>query len=188
MFSLFLIRLQKTQACDALIALYTVQSKIELYGFTRRLVKALEVCMNRDNDSQKEILICTMELNKLKDELENRNIQKKDIIPQNIANLIILIIEYYNSNKLLNEFNEDIVPLLRLVKISFDKKFDKNFMSRYIDFYRRLFTTKSLIYKHHHIWNDHIQEIISRIETYFVDDSCFSSSDFIHNEFLKLVQ
>jgi hypothetical protein len=162
-----------------------------LYEFTRRLVKALQVCLSKDNYNQREIQISTMELNNLKSEFENRNIQmKKDNISQNIIKIMILLIEYYSYHKLINEFNEDIVPLMKIAKRFFDEKldfFDKITISRYMDFYRKIFTVKTLFFKHHQIWTDQIQDIISRIETYFVNYSYFSSNDFIHNDCLKLV-
>ncbi len=112
----------------------TLKKKPELIGFLRRLTNIIKIIFDKKNaeisDDGSNTKSSPRKLN------ENR-------IPTSIFNLVIDLVEFYNSLYLINEFQEDLVPVVEKINDYFNKNFDRFKFKLFVGFYFRLFRDRS---------------------------------------------
>jgi hypothetical protein len=127
--------LKDNDACLAMEKLMmTLKKKPELIGFLRRLTNIIKIIFDKKNaeisDDGSNTKSSPRKLN------ENR-------IPTSIFNLVIDLVEFYNSLYLINEFQEDLVPVVEKINDYFNKNFDRFKFKLFVGFYFRLFRDRS---------------------------------------------
>lgn len=68
-------------------------------------------------------------------------------LPVSLLNSIIELIEFYNDLYLINEFTNDLIPLLKNLNTYLNKNLDRSKFKVFIGFYTRLFRERSHNFK-----------------------------------------
>ena len=121
---------QDYEACHTLDKLLGVMKKnSDQLGLARRLLGVIKLVL--DNIEQ---------------ETKSQDSELK--LPISVLNLIIEIVEIFNNSHLINEFKEDLAPVIECVNKYFNQNLDGENLRLYVCFYIRIFKERSNNFRH----------------------------------------